>query len=350
MSPWHLGKVAALVLTLATSAFPEAFAGTDTSRGPVSEEEGNILWQDGQSDAAAGLCADAVPLLERLVDRYPAHPGYVKAHLLLGECLIKLDDARAAVAPLRYFTSGSASESTPESHELIQRGRVALGRAYLALSRGNEADLVASEIAKHANPGTPPEHSAVEGLLIRTGALILLGQDERAQETLDSVSPQIKPAETDFAAEAAWAKMKLVTRRCSKLLAKGGLDEAQVRNQLSRRGDCMLEATVAARDALMTGQTLWAKRVEQQAIEALGSFEDVCRKPPSPPKKSKRTQTELKKYRAELSDIMARDCAHAVQGAITMLDGWKKQMPAQSAQFLEGIRNAFAEALGGAKP
>jgi hypothetical protein len=351
MSQWHLAKIAAVALTLATSACPErrALSDTDTSRGPVSEEEGNILWQDGQSDASGGLCADAVPLLKRLVDRYPGHPGYVKAHLLLGECLIQLDDPSAAVAQLRYFTQGSASEANPESHDLYQRGRVALGRAYLALGRGSEADLVASEIARHASPSGPAELYAVEGLLIRARALVLLGQDERAQDTLDSVTPLIPAGHTDLSGQAAWTKMRLVNRRCSRLLAKGSLDEAQARNQLGRRGDCMLEATVAARDALLTGQASWARRVEQQAIEALGSFEDACRKAPSPPKRSKRTPTELKKYRAELAQVMARDCARTVQGAITMLDGWKKEMPAQSAPYLLGIRSAFADALAQAK-
>jgi len=342
-----------LTLAPCTAPFPDLAGAAEppqaqTSRGPVSEEEGDLLWNDGREAAEAGRCAEAAPKLQRLVDRYPGHAGYVLAHLLLGQCLLQLDDFNAAIASLRFFTSGSASETTPQAHDLLQRGRVTLGRAYLAAGRGHEAYLTASEIARHVRkqPDGGAETSSLEGLLIRSRALILMNQDDRALETLDSASAGIKPGEASLAAEAAWTRMKLVSRRCARLPGKGGMDEAQVRDQLGRRGGCVLEATVIAREALMTGATDWAKRVEEQAVEVVGSFHEACTRAPDPPRsKPRRTAEELRKYRAELADVMARDCAGALKGAVTMLDGWKDRVPTQSAPYLKKIRSAYAEQL-----
>jgi hypothetical protein len=157
----------------------------------------------------------------------------------------------------------------------------------------------------------------------------------------------IPAPQAELKAEAASTRMKLVTRRCAKLPGKGGMNEAQARDELERRGGCVLEATVLARDTLMTGQVIWAKQVEREAVDALNSFRKACSEPPAPLKKAKRTREELKKYKAELADILARDCAKTIQGAVTMLDGWKDRVPAQSAPYLLGIRSAFADALGG---
>lgn len=307
----------------------------------MSPEEGAILWKDGSSDAQAGLCADAVPKLTRFVDRYPGHEGYVRAHLLLGECLYRLGDFKEAIRRLQYFTSGSANENPAEALELFQKGRVALGWAYLAADRGNEAYLTSLDIAKRVKKDEATSRIALQGLLIKARALVLLKQDAKAEKTVDSVIQRLSPdSDAELRGEAAWVRMKLVSRRCTQLPGKGGMDEAQARDQLRRRGSCMLEATVLAREALISGQEEWARKAELETRQASSGFRAACATPP-PPAKIKRSKTELQKYNAELADVLAKDCAKTLRGAVSLVEGWNKDVPPVAQPYLAGMRDAF---------
>jgi hypothetical protein len=322
MSLWRLALTALITLAPCTAIC------LDTSRGPVSPQEGDILWKDGSSEAQAGLCADAVPKLQRLVDRYAGHAGYLRAHLLLGDCLLKLGDAPAAITALRYFTSGSANEKSPESHELFQRGRVLLGRAYLAAGKGNEAYLTSMDIAKRESGST---EAAVEGLLIKARALLLLGQDAKSEKTVDSATQHLNAdSPPELRGEAAWTRMKLTANRCEKLPSSKPMNEAQARQQLERRGLCVLEAVNFAHDALAAGNEEWSRKVRDESRTVLDSFSSACMTPPAA-SGPKRSATELRKYRAELTQALVRDCTSTLRQALPKTD--------------ESLRDAFAVQL-----
>ncbi|HUP56536.1 MAG TPA: hypothetical protein VM598_03725 [Bdellovibrionota bacterium] len=324
-----------MLTAVATLSLSTASA-VDTSRGQTSEEEGRVLWKDGRAAAEEGRCADAVAPLSRLVDRYPGHEGYIRAHLLLGECLLALGDAKAALKPLRYFVSGSANETRPEARELFGRGRASLARAYLAAGRFQEAFLTAEEILKRS-PGA-------EGMLLKARAQIGLGQLERAEKSLgDARRGVTATSSAALRGEAAWTRMRLETRHCEKLPARGKMDEAQARNQIERRGNCLLGAALHAREAIASGDPEWSRLAEAEAREASSSFRAACSNPPDPLplRKGRRTAVEVLKYRSELADVFARDCAAKLTSAIGMVEGWSKELPAKAAPYLGGIRDAL---------
>src|SRR6185503_6819032 len=80
-----------------------------TSNGPVSAEEGRILWQDGRKAFNEGNYKDAVSHLQRLIDRYPGFSGYLEAHLYLGRSLMLVGRPEDAEAPLKYYINATGN-------------------------------------------------------------------------------------------------------------------------------------------------------------------------------------------------------------------------------------------------
>jgi hypothetical protein len=69
--------------------------------------------------------------------------------------------------------------------------------------------------------------------------------------------------------------------------------------------------------------------------------------PPPPPagKKNRRSAVEMRKYQAELGDVLAHDCARTFKSALGMFDGWNKDIPASTAGYLGRIREAYSTEL-----
>ena len=113
---------------------------SSTSDGPTSPSESEFLWKAGQDEALSGKFPDAAFHLARLVDRYPGHSAYLKAHFLLGRALVELGRPKEAVKPLKYYINDSGKSSG------AIEGRIWLGRAYLDDRNFHEAFLIAKEV------------------------------------------------------------------------------------------------------------------------------------------------------------------------------------------------------------
>src|SRR5262249_50706239 len=137
------------------------------------------------------------------------------------------------------------------------RARVDLARAQLLLQRYHEAYLTSREMLDPQKGRPPlPVELRVWALSLKARALAGLGRDDRAQEAVDSAKPDLQSLpQTAFEtidARAGLARIELILkyRRCARFPSPEPLGEAQVRDQISRRGLCLLEALPAFRTAL----------------------------------------------------------------------------------------------------
>jgi tetratricopeptide (TPR) repeat protein len=321
MSLWlwiALNTQSALVCPIAHAAVPPQGAPSSTSNGPTSPEEASILWSEGRKAFEAGRFEEAIPPLQRLVDRYPAQEGYTDAHLYLGVALTRTGKAAQAIDPLRYYV-----EAKGKTLDGI-KGRLELGAAYVEANRADEAYLTALEVLKAK--GVPADFS-IRGLLLKAEALLEQGHDLRAWQSVDSGRKQIAQNQSeihrsDLLGHAQYLGLRIKARDCARLPSRGPLDEAQTRAQLARRGTCELEGLIKFKDTAETGDPTWSKRAADELIRSLEEYDQACSRPPVP--KGKRTAAELDRYRAELVAVITRDCRAKYSKGEEMIASWRK--------------------------
>ena len=291
------------LLIALTFSVPVWAADSGNSSGPTSDSEAKILWREGKADFEAKKFEEAARTLSRYVDRYPSYPGYLDAQLLLGMSYLSLKQPEKALKYLKYYTEalGNSTDS--------MRGRLPLGQSYLLLKKFNEAYLVSEELIRFTATKTFPPGFNLKALLLKTEALIGMNRDARANQALDAFRKELKKdpdAEaSDLRAPFRFSELTLKTRSCSKFPSQGPLDEAQIRSQLIRKGDCLLEASTIFMELIRTGDEDWVK----PAIPLLGSsyqsYINNCTTPPNPP--GKRTAQELASYKQELTMLLKKD-------------------------------------------
>jgi predicted phage gp36 major capsid-like protein len=82
-----------------------------------------------------------------------------------------------------------------------------------------------------------------------------------------------------------------------------------------------------------------AQDAADQTTQAFESFRQACRNPPNPP--GRRTQTQLKSYKAELVDRLLDDCGKLVTKARGLLTGWKTELPSERLPELDKVLRAL---------
>jgi len=306
-----------------------------SSAGPAYPEEARILWEDGQKAHQEGRHQDAVNALQRLVDRYPGYEGYLNAHLMLAKSRLELGTPKLAIAPLRYFIGASAV-----TNDSLQ-ARLWLGRAYLETRQFHEAYLTSLEIQNQKNrDARVPGDMLSEALLIKGWALLGLGRVERATKTLDAAKASLTASSSpSVRGETPRLELELKLRGCRKLPTSKILDEAQIHNQLDRRGTCLLEALLLFHKIIEAGDPKAAKLGEDQLRTGFRSFADLCAKPPMPPAiaPKNRTAKQLKQYRAELAYALQQECQKKYASALDLLTGWKESAPAPTSEALNQL-------------
>lgn len=338
---WLRLSVAITALSLVSSialAQTGARSGVSTSVGPTSAEERALLWKEGKAAHLAGNHVEAVRLLQRLVDRYPSAPGYLDAHLLLGRSLLALGDPKAAVAPLKYFIQGSSNGKSPQA-DLADSARLALVKAQLALSKPREAYLLAEETLARAIK-RKNQLIVIEALVAKGNSQIGLNQDARARRSLESARAGLKdssPKSDDRALEgmATVLGLNLKARDCERFPSAKRLEEDQVRDQLDRRGDCLLEAQLLYKDLLAIAHDPSSREGTSVLASAFADYLVACRNPPDPV--GNRSQAELKRYRGELEIVLRVDCAAKIKKAMEFAEGWKAGMSTASILHLEEL-------------
>ncbi|HLD99675.1 MAG TPA: tetratricopeptide repeat protein [Bdellovibrionota bacterium] len=315
-----------LILIIASSAINHSLShAADTSTGPAAPADAEILWNDGKAAFERGDFETAAYALKRIVDRYPGYPGYLEAHRLLGESFLRLDKPKAAIAPLKYYISGTRDAQN------AARTRLSLGEAYLALKQFREAYLTALEIEKSPNP-------LPEGQLLRAQANIGLNRDAEALRIVSSVRKSLPPSAIP---RASWIELRLKTRACSRLASRSPLEEGYVLEQMDRRSTCLLEAMLLFQKTLELENPDFAEKARTEMLSAYELYSQVCLNPPRPPGK-KRSQIELKRYRIELSTLLRKKCNRHYQEASALLESWapaKAALKAAAEPVLKRLRD-----------
>ncbi len=302
--------------------------------GPASDEEARILWVDGKKAMDEGRYDQAIVPLERLVARYPGYPGFIESRLLLGKALLQQGRPKDAQPYLKDYIQDQGT-----SAEAI-RARLLLIRTRLALGEYNEALLGAIEVSRWVN--NKPELLA-ETLLLKARAQIGLKQDMRAESTLDSAKKTLTdqmPASLRTEAFAAGLKLKLLA--CAKFPSAGPLDESQIRDQLDRRGTCLLQSLLIHRQALAAGDMALARLAQSELTQAARNYSHTCSNPPPPPPitigpdKTRKTRTaqQVKTYNREMSVVLEQDCRAKLKQGYDLTQGWKESLPTSTAPLL----------------
>ena len=320
MSLRHLTLLVLLNICISGSALA-----IDSSSGPRSAFEAQVLYREGSAAFGAKDYQQATNFLQRFVDRYPGNPGYLESHLLLGRSLLELGRSKDALAPLQYFIQGS------KDFEKTARTRLILCETYLKLHDAHEAYLSALEIERLAGVTHLSREVTAEGLLYKIQALLDLKQEKRASITFSAAKkltvelPQL--AETQ--AHVAWLDQQLKLVPCNQLPSRGPLEEDQVRAQMDRKGICLNEATLIYRALLETGSNYWPERATKALAQSYENYAKFCAHPPLPPRntKKKRTKEQLAQYQAELADRIVQDCELREKPAYDVLTQLKQTLP-----------------------
>jgi len=312
----------------------------ETSTGPTSQEEADVLWNDGKSAYDAEEFAKAIPLFQRLVDRYPGFSGYLEAHRYLGRAYLFNDQAKMSIPPLRYYITATADR------ELSIRARIWLAEANLAMGKPHEAFLSSIEIEK--SPSADPQTFA-EGEIMKAHTLIALKEDERAQKVLDAVKQKpIVDTDPVLKGQAAQVELQLKIRDCGKPItqsSKGGpesgMDELKVQDAYSRRAICLQEALVLVRhavDSAGTGKDLMTlKQAQGEILRGFIAYNHAIQNPPLAAHHASQTTLQKKQYKDELVDHLQGDLRRTYQEATASLTTWKKEATALSIPVYEDL-------------
>lgn len=162
--------------------------------------------------------------------------------------------------------------------------------------------------------------------MLRGRAQAGLKQYRRAQESSEAALRTL-PASSDprLAGELKNFALKLKLKRCSDFPSAGRLEEAQVRDQLGRRGTCLHDALLDYREVLEKGDSMQAEAAQEQVLQAFASYWKKCKNPPAPPpvRPKDRNARQLKTYFRELAVVLEEDCRSKIRQGSQILRGWE---------------------------
>jgi tetratricopeptide (TPR) repeat protein len=292
---------------------------SEISAGPTSAQEAKILWQDGKNAFDHGMDEDAIPKLERFVARYPGYPQYLEARHVLAQAYLRLHEPDKARPELKAFIQarGKSPSAVLARNELC--------RADLELKLYSEALLTADETVKLATASGDRAHQA-EALTLRARAQIGLGQDARATDSLASALKALPtPAPSPLLGDARALELELKLRHCARFPSDGKLEEAQVRDQLGRRGACLMDSLLLFKNVLLAGDAASGDESEARVSQAYASYWENCLHPPTPPpiRPKDRDARQLKTYFRELAVVLEEDCRQKIRQGQDLIQSWK---------------------------
>lgn len=325
-----------LILAVAIAVAPSHAQAQVDALSP--EQEAATLWSQGQETFLQRKYMDTIPLLGRLIDRHPSSPHFTDALLLLGRAHLAVDQPKQALTPLKSHVS--RREKTIEG----VLGRLELADAYIRLKRPDEAILIAAEAKAHARR-LGQAHLAASADVWKSQAQLLLGRDSQAERSVAAARKAGLKGARDLA-HAAWVEVRIQTRACARLAEKTArLTENQAENQLNRRGDCLLESLLAFRKVLDQQDdpdaARWGDLAYSDVETGYSEFKAAAKNPPPPP--GKRTQAQLKRYRAELVAHLEQTLDKKTGQATEIIEPWKEKLPKSAIPYITRLAKHLEE-------
>jgi tetratricopeptide (TPR) repeat protein len=319
---WLLTQTALQASALQLPNFIPAVFAQETSSGPTSDEEAGILWKEGEADFKNEDYAKAIPLLQRLVDRYPGQAGYLEAHRYLGRAYLFSHQAEKSVKPFEYYITATGDRG------LALRTRIWLAEAFIELGKYHEALLSAQEVEKAKDPGA---ELFAEAELLKARALLSLKEDLRAGKVYDSVREKtVIQSDPELKSQAELISLELKVRECGNLPQKntGKMNELEVRRLFSQRGLCLQEALIQTKSVLDPAEqarnSLTMFNAMKTILKSFAEYNLAVKKPPASPDVRKQTPAQNKQYKAELADILEQDRLKAYRDAGNTVSSWQQ--------------------------
>ncbi len=314
--------------------------------GPKSPEEAEVLWESGNRAFTESSWEEAITNLQRYISRYPGKPHFLKSHLLLGQALLARQDFSAAAKPLRYF-----ADATKDSGERVL-GRALLAQAYLGQKKFHEAFLATQEAEKIYRKDESLQSQRdllVRTLIAKTQALIGIGDDLHEKLAIIANDGALQVAQnssaSDLVAQAWVNSLRLKTWQCSKFPSAKKLSEEQVKDQMDRRGTCLLEAMKIQYNLFQTQDITGTQQGNALIVKAWQEYLAAADAPPPPlPLKPKdRTATQIKRYYAELSSFLRIAAHQDLRDALAIIAGWT--LPAKMHSARDVLKDEIGKLL-----
>ena len=331
-----------------------------SSRGPTYEAEAAILWEKSIESLKKSQFDIAVPALQRLVDRYPAYggnggyEGNLDSRLLLGQALLKRNRPKEALAPLKYYIeatsptlpdapSDQTSSDTGDTGNFQKNfqviplpyktliARVLLGQALLKIGRATEAYLLVLEIQNLWRGKVIPHNLSTEILLLNTQALFSLGKQKDAEIAISSARDSLKNVHSTvlhasvflndieiqlkacslLGNPANWTRSKENPRSTASTSTSTSEMEAQVLDQMNRRGTCLKQTLLNFRKIMDTLEENSAESAEKQIEAAYLKY---------------RSQVLSSRFQIELRNQLLKNYKSSVLDAQELLTSWKQSL------------------------
>lgn len=300
-----------------------------TAVGPRRGDEAQFLIDDAREATKNGDLDTAARSLDRLIARYPGAPGYLQAHLQLGEVQILRLKPALAVAPLKVYMQAMASD--PTSHH----ARIKLAQAYFEMGQYENVLALSNELLNENIKPKPTAEERLEAILLKSQAYTGMGDTRVARRALDAFLTEAGEKAPDaLAGHWAFAEVLVQSRLCGRILPPSMKPtEGQTKLGVRERSTCtqkLLDPMISALKSPQEVGGYWLKKSAETVDASWRALQNLCASPPPPP--DSRTAEELKKYRSELSVLLNKECEIARLNLLDRVNA-AKDLTHESAEF-----------------
>ena len=309
----------------------------ESSWGPTSEKEAQVLWVEGQKSLENEKFQEAISYFRRLIDRYPAQEGYFQAHSLLGQAYLEMGQPEKAIPLLQFFISNQSDRVE------LAKARLILGHCYIHLKKYDEAYLLTNELNQQHKKQLLPLELRLESLIIQAHASFGLHQNLRTELALDAAEKKMIPGMSSrIKGLFNHLKLSLKIRMCEQFPSQKLLSDGQLQNQMERRGLCLQESLIILKKVIQSQHLQSIQGSFTELSSAFRNYRDSCLHPfqyLAKVAKNKRTPSEEKSYREELTDFTFKNCLTNNEKALGLLENELEKIKDQKivSELLEAI-------------
>lgn len=312
-----------------------------TSLGGTSNAEAKVLWNEGELAIQKSRYEEAASLLKRYVDRYPGYPNSLKAKYYLGQAWFKLGKYDLALLELQGFITASAPSEDSARARLLQ------GDLYLLKGDFSAAYLMTYDLDQLLLRQKSEELKndlKLRNLALKANALLGLKQKSRLQLALTALESQLASVTSAEGRGIAYqAQLRAKLAECTEFPSQKDLKESQIRDQLDRRGTCLLEALQNYRQVLRNAEPESVALAGAEMTAAFKSYAAICKNPNSAfaasDSDAKSQNRSGRVLQSELSAKLTAECSQKWQTAVEFLDHWSTSVPPHIKDPLKNTTN-----------